>query len=121
MNAPVTASDPWVTTNYCSDCHDRHPGPCGCWCHRPAAPAARNWRTFAACLGADPDLFFPAAAPGTPAWHAQAVEALTWCTGCLVRTECLADTPAGDVHGIRGGTTPYEREAARLSLAGRTT
>lgn len=74
MNAPALAAARWVTPTYCEACHANHPGPCGCWCHRPAASTGRDWRTFAACLG---------------------------------------------VHGIRGGTTPYEREAARLSLTGR--
>jgi hypothetical protein len=27
----------WVTPGYCQGCHQNHPGPCGCWCHQPAA------------------------------------------------------------------------------------
>jgi len=30
---------PWVSPNRCSACYANHPGPCGCWCHQPAASA----------------------------------------------------------------------------------
>lgn len=38
--AQVNAGDGWTGSSYCSACWQRHPGQCGCDCHRPAAPAA---------------------------------------------------------------------------------
>lgn len=40
--SPVSA-DPWVTTSYCSACWRRHPGLCGCVCHRPSAASRDHW------------------------------------------------------------------------------
>ena len=68
------------------------------------------WRTSAACLGADPDLFEPVG-KGRPA-----VEGLRVCQSCPVRLDCLragvANDPLGD-HGIWGGTTDHHRHNVR--------
>ena len=47
-----------------------------------------NWRNDAACLGADPDLFFPIGTAG-PALD-QIDEAKRLCRACPVRERCLA-------------------------------
>ena len=71
-----------------------------------------QWRSFAACRSADPDLFFPISDSG-PALE-QAVEAKAICATCRVRRECLAFALRTEqVHGIWGGTTEHERSAVR--------
>lgn len=63
-----------------------------------------DWPSRAACRGAEPDeLFVPGAAQNR-------VKAL--CTGCPVRTECLADALDNRTeYGIWGGMTERERRA----------
>ena len=51
-------------------------------------PADRHWRLLAACLSADPDLFFPVSSSGRSL--AQVAEAKAICAGCQVRRDCLA-------------------------------
>ena len=73
---------------------------------------ATDWRAAGACLGADPDLFFPIAvgeAAGT-----QVALALRICDRCQVRQQCLEFAMrTGESHGIWGGTTPDDRARAR--------
>ena len=62
-----------------------------------------TWRTRAACLDADPDMFFPGR--GDTAKAAQTV-----CNTCPVQTECLAyacNLKLG--YGIWGGLTYNQR------------
>jgi WhiB family redox-sensing transcriptional regulator len=67
-------------------------------------PAADDWRSRAACRGADPDLFFPLGSNR---------EAIAICAGCPVREDCLDEAlEKGDL-GIRGGTTETERRLMR--------
>ncbi|MFJ3310654.1 WhiB family transcriptional regulator [Streptomyces sp. NPDC086549] len=63
-----------------------------------------EWSEHAACRAADPDeLFVEGAAQG----RAKAV-----CTGCVVRTECLAYALDNRIeHGVWGGMTERERRA----------
>jgi WhiB family transcriptional regulator, redox-sensing transcriptional regulator len=71
-----------------------------------------NWRDDAACLHADPDLFFPIASTG-PALD-QIGEAKRICAACPVRKPCLAwALDQGIVSGIWGGTSEDERRAIR--------
>jgi WhiB family transcriptional regulator, redox-sensing transcriptional regulator len=71
-----------------------------------------TWQTEAACLPADPDLFFPISATG-PA-EKQIARAKRICAGCAVRRECLEFALAHDqMYGIWGGTTPDERRRVR--------
>jgi WhiB family redox-sensing transcriptional regulator len=71
-----------------------------------------DWRSLAACMSADPDLFFPIASAG-PALS-QAEEAKAVCAGCRVRRSCLEFALAtGQAHGVWGGTTEEERQAMR--------
>src|SRR5690606_27545378 len=76
----------------------------------PVFPAENDpsWRDHAACLGADPDLFFPPPGP----YGAEDAKAI--CQGCPVRAECLdyAVTTA-QKYGIWGGTNERERREIR--------
>ena len=77
----------------------------------PVATAAAHrddWRSDAACLSADPDLFFPVSSSG-PSLE-QVAKAKAICAVCQVRQECprLA-LAAHEVRGVRGGTGPTRR------------
>jgi WhiB family redox-sensing transcriptional regulator len=73
---------------------------------------ATDWRAAAACLSADPDLFFPIAS-GTIA-SIQVKKAQQICAGCQVRQECFDFAMrSGETHGVWGGTTPEDRIRAR--------
>ena len=75
-----------------------------------------NWRNDAACLGVDPDLFFPIGTAG-PALD-QIGEAKRICRACPVREPCLAwALAAGAATGIWGGTTDDERRVLRSAAA----
>ena len=77
-----------------------------------ATENAVNWRSLAACLSADPDLFFPISSTG-PA-ERQIARAKVICSGCPVRRECLEFAVTHDqTHGIWGGTTPQDRQRDR--------
>lgn len=79
---------------------------------------AAEWRAAAACLSADPDLFFPVGVGGGT--DRQIARARGICANCQVRQECLDSAMrSGEVHGIWGGTTPEERIRARRRLARR--
>ena len=74
-----------------------------------------QWRSVAACLSADPELFFPISDSGPAA--EQAVKAKAICATCRVRRECLAFAlRTGQVHGIWGGTTEDERAVVRRGM-----
>ncbi|HEV2931964.1 MAG TPA: WhiB family transcriptional regulator [Streptosporangiaceae bacterium] len=71
-----------------------------------------NWRSSAACLSADPDLFFPISSTG-PA-ERQIARAKVICAGCPVRIQCLDFALTHDqTHGIWGGTTAEDRQRDR--------
>jgi WhiB family redox-sensing transcriptional regulator len=75
-----------------------------------------NWRDDAACLDADPDLFFPVGTTG-PALG-QIDQAKRICRACPVRERCLAwALELGAAAGIWGGTTEDERRARRRVAA----
>ena len=72
-----------------------------------------DWRTRAACLGRDPELFFP-----HPSDRDGEDEAVAVCWQCPVEADCLADAMdaetyrlTSDRHGIWGGKTPQQRYA----------
>jgi WhiB family transcriptional regulator, redox-sensing transcriptional regulator len=67
-----------------------------------------SWRGRAACLGADPDLFFPEGDDPRSDAEAKAI-----CAGCQVRTPCLEFAGTELEHGIWGGLTEDERAADR--------
>ncbi|QKZ23425.1 WhiB family transcriptional regulator [Streptomyces chartreusis] len=66
--------------------------------------AGIDWSAQGLCRNADPDELF---VEGAAQRHAKAL-----CTGCGVRTECLAYALDQRIeHGIWGGTTERERRA----------
>jgi WhiB family transcriptional regulator, redox-sensing transcriptional regulator len=68
-----------------------------------------NWRTRAACLHDDPELFFPDHAAGPVIDLAKQI-----CAGCLVRARCLDWALSNNAtSGIWGGRTEAERRAMR--------
>lgn len=75
-----------------------------------------DWREFAACLGVDPEVFFPAAESG-PVFDREVAEAKAVCAVCPVRDECLAEALVTPVEGVWGGTTEQERRALRRAGA----
>ena len=71
-----------------------------------------GWWPHAACLAADPELFFPISSSG-PAIE-QVAQAKAICDRCRIRPACLAYAlDAGPVQGIWGGTTEAERGRLR--------
>ncbi len=77
--------------------------------------ASVNWRDDAACIHADPDLFFPVSATGSAL--RQIDEAKRICQSCPVRTPCLAwALEHGVAAGVWGGATEEERRAMPRSL-----
>lgn len=73
---------------------------------------ARDWRSRAACLDVDPELFFPVAESG-PVHDVQIAEAKAVCAGCPVVAACLVEALARISDGIAGGLTESERRALR--------
>ena len=66
-----------------------------------------SWRDLAACAGLDVRLFYPDTGKRSTA-------ALTVCSGCWVRGDCLEYALARDeAHGVWGGKTEDERRAIR--------
>lgn len=78
----------------------------------PGTFGARDWRSRAACLDVDPELFFPVATDG-PVYDAQVTAAKAVCARCPVVAECLAEALARIPDGIAGGLTEVERRALR--------
>lgn len=82
---------------------------------RPATTAPgdiTDWRSLAACMTADPELFFPISSAG-PALD-QVEQAKAICAGCQVQHACLDFAlSTGQVHGVWGGTTEDERQRLR--------
>jgi hypothetical protein len=87
---------------------------------------------YGICVGSpDPDAWFPPEPIRSGHDDADAVAARkvayeqtakTLCAGCTVRNECLAlalqeeaDLPRTWIHGVRGGTAPWERQNMRRS------
>jgi WhiB family redox-sensing transcriptional regulator len=68
-----------------------------------------DWRRRAACVGVDPELWFPVG-PLADVSEARAV-----CVGCPVRAVCLAWALERGVQGVWGGLTEDERRALRLA------
>src|SRR4029077_14139104 len=73
---------------------------------RQVIPIERpQWMDFAACIGADPEIFFPERGAR---WD----EALEYCDCCRVREPCLQYALDHRSIGVWGGTT--ERQRKRL-------
>ncbi|HEY6788014.1 MAG TPA: WhiB family transcriptional regulator [Trebonia sp.] len=77
---------------------------------------ATEWRESGACVTADPDLFFPVATGAVAVQQAERARRI--CAGCHVRRQCLQFAmDFREADGIWGGTTPEERQHARLDAA----
>jgi WhiB family transcriptional regulator, redox-sensing transcriptional regulator len=77
---------------------------------------ATAWMSYGACLGEDPELFFPIAATGTPRDQMTAAKAV--CGRCSVQGQCLSYAVSTAQDGIWGGTTGDERRALRVRWSG---
>ena len=74
-----------------------------------------GWRQRAACLSADPDLFFPVSAEGRSL--EQVAKAKAICARCRVRRDCLAFALATrQAHGVWGGMSEQERRPTRSAV-----
>ena len=70
-----------------------------------------RWQDQAACLGMDPDLFFPERGASTR-------EAKSICRSCMVRVDCLEFALRnGEKFGIWGGMSERERRRIRRMRA----
>lgn len=77
-----------------------------------ARAVSAGWASRAACLGSDPELFFPIASSG-PALE-QIADAMAVCARCPVRTDCLSYAlETGQDAGVWGGTSEEERRKIR--------
>jgi WhiB family transcriptional regulator, redox-sensing transcriptional regulator len=76
---------------------------------RGTPPAERrDWWESAACLEADPELFFPVATRGPG--QDEIARAKEVCATCRVRRQCLQYALATrQLHGVWGGLTEDER------------
>src|ERR1700742_3980173 len=73
------------------------------------AEERRDWWRSAACLEADPELFFPVSAHGPGAREIAKAKAV--CAACRVRRQCLQYALAThQLHGVWGGTSEDERQ-----------
>ena len=71
-----------------------------------------EWWSAAACLTADPELFFPISSSGLAL--KQVAQAKAICTRCGIQQACLGYAlDAGPLQGIWGGTTEAERRLRR--------
>lgn len=70
------------------------------------------WRSEAACLGHNPELFFPIGESGPAVQQIRDAKAI--CATCPVRTPCLDwAMEAGADHGVWGGLSEAERKSWR--------
>jgi WhiB family redox-sensing transcriptional regulator len=76
-------------------------------------PTEQPWRERAACLGIDPELFFPErGGDGKTSQNAKAT-----CAVCPVRVECLETAiEAGERYGVWGGMNYKERVAHKRTM-----
>jgi WhiB family transcriptional regulator, redox-sensing transcriptional regulator len=74
-----------------------------------------EWWSAAACLTADPELFFPVSSSGLAL--EQVAQAKAVCARCGIQRACLGYAlDGGRVQGIWGGTTEAERRRLRRRL-----
>ena len=71
-----------------------------------------NWRNRAACLGSDPELFFPVGDTGSALLQIEEAKAV--CGRCEVVETCLRwALESGQEAGVWGGLSEGERRALR--------
>jgi WhiB family transcriptional regulator, redox-sensing transcriptional regulator len=81
-----------------------------------AAPRPGTWRSQAACIGQDTELFFPPGSTGVFN-EAQINIAKSYCRVCPVLWECLDEALMLNEYGVFGGLTQWERRQYRADLA----
>ena len=75
-----------------------------------------TWQDEAACIGTDPDAFFPAEKGAERA--ARIIAAKKLCAGCPVQVECLTyATQNEEDYGVWGGLDAWERRKLRRAVA----
>lgn len=75
-----------------------------------------DWRSEAACLNVDPELFFPIGNTGPAV--AQVAEAKAVCRECSVESECLQWAIANNQDsGVWGGLSEEERRSLKRRAA----
>lgn len=84
---------------------------------RPRNATGTDWRNYAACRDADPDLFFPIGTSGPSLL--QIDEAKQVCRTCPVCGPCLRWASDTGAAGVWGGTTEEERRKRRRRRASR--
>ena len=67
----------------------------------------------AACIGTDPEAFFPEMTKDGYSADIHLVKRI--CSGCPIKNECY-EYGLGEVHGIWGGVTPKQRMHHRTQL-----
>ncbi len=83
--------------------------------HVPPSERPLNWRDEAACVGVDPDLFFPSKRGGFP--PDQIERARKVCHGCPAIMRCLQYAVEEDIrYGIWGGLTEKERAMRKTAV-----
>lgn len=71
-----------------------------------------DWRSSAACLDEDPELFFPVGTTGPAVEQSEAAKRI--CTTCDVREPCLEFALASNQDsGVWGGLTEDERRSLK--------
>lgn len=80
-------------------------------------PQPGPWAAEGACVGADPDLFFPPKGGYGPRAQRAAIRI---CQECSVRTDCLeyAINAGRKLHGVWGGESERGRERIRIQRRG---
>jgi WhiB family transcriptional regulator, redox-sensing transcriptional regulator len=69
------------------------------------------WQDRSACYGIDPNVFFPIS-------EEEAGPALTFCSACTIRDECLAwALKNGERYGVWGGLTEQQRRRLARQVA----
>ena len=80
-----------------------------------------DWWPRAACVSADPELFFPISSGGPSTAQVEAAKAVCEC--CQVQEECLSFAlSTGQAHGVWGGKSAEERQfmAQRITQRARS-
>lgn len=86
----------------------------GSYTRNTTAPGGNDWRYRAICRDEDPEMFFSAAAEGTPPYRADVAAAKAVCLRCPVTAECLSSALADRCNdGVWGGLAQEERRELR--------
>ncbi|MFJ6567538.1 WhiB family transcriptional regulator [Streptomyces sp. NPDC091292] len=83
--------------------------------HRDRAPVRDTAFLDAACIGEEPELFFPRGE--SERWEHSIEQAKRICGGCDIRIDCLRyAVDNAEAEGVWGGLTPSERRRFRRAL-----